>query len=238
MNIIFVVSTLIIFLSFLGESIFGFGGGLISIPLLSLLIDVKDAVNVVLIFQFLMGLLIIKSYKDISWKIALSMTIGLIVGTLLGLYMLSIIPPQLLRKILAISIFIFLIKMVFLKGLVFGKDKKWGLITGIIGGWFQGIIGTGGPIFTMYLTVVLQDKISFRATLIYLFFLTSVIRLLFSIPSGLISNNVFNLTVPIIPFFLIAIYIGNHVHKKIDEKYYKYAVELILLFAAISLLIK
>jgi len=40
--------------AFFGEAIFGFGGGLISVPLISLLIGVKDAATLVLVFQFCM----------------------------------------------------------------------------------------------------------------------------------------------------------------------------------------
>lgn len=58
MNEVTIAATIIIALAFFGESIFGFGGGLIAIPLLSLLIGVKDAVTLVLIFQLLMGLMI------------------------------------------------------------------------------------------------------------------------------------------------------------------------------------
>jgi len=58
----------IITLAFLGEAMFGFGGGLIAVPLLSLLLGVKEAVTLVLIFQVLMGFLLIRCYRDIAWK--------------------------------------------------------------------------------------------------------------------------------------------------------------------------
>jgi uncharacterized membrane protein YfcA len=69
-------------ISFLCESIFGFGGGLMSIPILTLLLGVRDGVTFVLLFQLLMGLLIFQSYKDIQWKVAIPMTVGLAVGTI------------------------------------------------------------------------------------------------------------------------------------------------------------
>lgn len=233
-----IFSLIIISIAFFCESIFGFGGGLISIPLLSLFLGVKEAVTLILIFQLLMGLLIIKTHKEIDWKIARPMTVGLIIGTLVGTYMLSIIPASILRTILAISIFFFLLKMTLLKGFTFGKEKKWGFVAGLLGGWFQGIIGTGGPVFTMYLTVTLSTKSVFRATLIYLFFITSVIRFIASVPTGLITSEIIFLAVPVIPFFLVAIFLGHKVHKRIPEKHYRYAVEAILFFAAISMLIK
>ena len=84
MDINALLVALIIAVAFLGEAIFGFGGGLISVPLLSLILNVKEAVTLVLIFQLRMGLLIFKSYKHITWKVAKPMTLGVIVGTILG----------------------------------------------------------------------------------------------------------------------------------------------------------
>ena len=239
LNITIILSIAIVSLAFFAESIFGFGGGLISIPLLSLLLGVKATVTLILIFQFLMGILIIKTYKDTDWKIALPMTAGLIIGTIVGTYILSVMDSFLLRKLLAISIFVFLVKMIFFQGFNFGKHKQGygGFFAGALGGLFQGMIGTGGPIFTMYLVVAQPVKVAFRATLIYLFFATSVICIFTSLSIGLITQKTLSSALLIIPFFLLAIFLGNHIHYKVDEKYYRRAVQFILFFAAASILL-
>ena len=45
---------LITSIAFFGEAMFGFGGGLIAVPLLSTIIGVKNAVTFTLIFQVFM----------------------------------------------------------------------------------------------------------------------------------------------------------------------------------------
>ena len=229
---------LIVCAAFFGESLFGFGGGLVSIPLISISLGVRDAIVFVLFFQFLMGVLLIWSYKNIEWRFAVPMTIGLLLGTLIGTYMLGMLSEQFLLYILAGSILVFLIKMIFFSGLTFGThtEQRWGFIAGLIGGWFQGIIGIGGPILTMYLTVATESKAAFRATLIYLLFLTSAARLALSFQQGLISEKVVGLALPVIPIFLAVIIAGQFIHKKIDDTYYRSAVYLILFISAITLL--
>src|SRR5688500_12229455 len=113
MDIAHILTPLIIFIAFFCESIFGMGGGFISIPLLSLLLGPKTGVVVVLLFQLFMGFLIFPTRKHIQWTLVLPMTITLVVGTILGTYMLAIVSDQFLRKFLAITIFIFLAKMIF-----------------------------------------------------------------------------------------------------------------------------
>lgn len=234
------MSIIIITLAFFGESLFGFGGGLISIPLLSFVLGVKDAVTLALIFQLLMGLLIFQNYKHTNWKVAIPMTVGLLVGGTIGTFTLSLLSNVFLERLLAVSIFIFLIKMIFFNGFTFGdnKHKAWGVVAGVVGGWVQGVIGTGGPVLSMYLAVVAPDKAIFRATLIYLLFMVSLVRVVTSFGRGLLTPQLLTLSLPILPFFLVAIFIGHHIHTRIPEKYYRYAVYTILFFSAVSMLFK
>ncbi len=226
--------------SFFGESIFGFGGGLMSIPILSLLIGVREGVTFILIFQLLMGVLMFQIYKEIEWRTAIPMTIGLTVGAIIGTFVLSSLSDDFLRKLLATAIVVFLIKMIFLPKFDFGKLKNrfWGGVAGLLGGWVQGVIGTGGPVFTMYLSATIPQKAVFRATLIYLLFATSVVRIIFSIPHGLITMPILSLAAITLPFFLVAVFIGNRIHKRIPDTYYRYAIYTILSLSALSLLIR
>ena len=235
------ISTIaVISVAFFGEAIFGLGGGFLSIPLLSLFLDVKSAITLVLIFQFLMGLLILKSYKHINGKIAIPMTFSVIIGTIIGTYMLSQVDDLFMRKFLALTIFAFLTKMIFFKGFNFGKNPRiiWGFATGLAGGWFQGITGTSSPVFTMYLTTATPTKETMRATLIYIFFISSIIRVVVSFSKGLFTHSIISTAIPVLPFFFLAIYLGQHMHKKIGEQYYRYAIYIILFFSGISLFLK
>src|SRR5260221_1729958 len=120
--------------------------------------------------------------------------------------------------------------MIFFNGFTFGdsKHKIWGVITGLVGGWIQGVIGTGGPVLSMYLAIATPDKAVFRATLIYLLFIVSVTRVVASFGRGLLTPQLLALSLPILPFFLVAIFVGHFIHAKIAEKYYRYAVYAIL----------
>ncbi|MCB0336701.1 MAG: hypothetical protein KDD62_10365, partial [Bdellovibrionales bacterium] len=62
------LSSLIIFAAFLGQAIFGFGGGLLAIPLLSIMVPVREAVTIVLCFQLLAGVLVFEAAEQLSWS--------------------------------------------------------------------------------------------------------------------------------------------------------------------------
>lgn len=240
MDPIIVLTVLIITVAFLGESVFGFGGGLISIPPLSLLIGVKEAVTLVLVFQLFMGLLIFKTYKQTNWKVARPMTLPIIIGTIIGTLALSKSSTTFLQVFLACSILVFLVKLLFFNGFTLGhkKSKITGATAGLGGGLFQGLIGTGGPILLMYLTVAVRDKAVMRATLIYLFFIPSIIRVIISIPQDLFTHSVIKASLISFPFFIAAMVLGQVTHHKISDKYYKTVINLILFFSAVVLLLK
>ena len=233
MEIVF--TAIIVALAFFGEAVFGFGGGLIAIPLLGVLVGVRDAVTLILLFQFFMGFLIFKTFKQTGWAVANAMTPGILVGTIVGAIFLSFVSDAFLLFFLSGFILLFLIRSLFFKGFILSKHKNRliGGIAGLFGGLVQGIVGTGGPVLTMYLSVALPRKIAFRATLIYLFFITSIVRIGISWWQGLLTHELLKTAFFVLPFFLIAIFLGQHFHAKISEKYYRWSICTLLLISAV-----
>jgi hypothetical protein len=234
------LTAIVIFVAFFGESMFGFGGGLIAIPLLSILFGVAEAVTLVLAFQLCMGLLIWKTYKNVLWPVVLPMTGALIAGTVAGTLVLSISNPNSLRFILAALIIVFLIKNWFFSKVARARKTNIliGNIAGLGGGLFQGLIGTGGPPMTMYLATVIKDKAAMRASLIYLLFITSLVRVAISVPERLFTGGIIQTTFFVLPFFLIAIGLGQIMHNKVSEGYYRQTINFLLFLSAIILFAK
>ncbi len=240
MEIEFALTLLIIFAAFFGESLFGFGGGLIAIPLLSLILGVKDAVTLVLVFQFLMGILILKNYKSIDWKVATPMTYTLVIGVIAGTLLLSGLGTAFLQLFLAAIIILFLVKSEFFGTITLGKGKNnlYGSIAGLAGGLLQGLIGAGGPILTMYTSTAIEKKIAIRATLIYLFFIPNILRMAISVPQHLFTDQIIHLSLLALPLFALAIYLGQRTHHFVNEKHYRLSINIVLTFSALALLIK
>jgi uncharacterized protein len=240
MNEPYILITLIIALAFFGESMFGFGGGLIAIPLLSIFMGVSDAVTLVLISQFCMGLLIFKVHKQVNMPAVLPIAGTLVLGTILGTVVLSMLNPDYLRLILAALIVTFLIKTYFFTSWEIGKKHRLvaGNLAGLVGGLFQGLTGTGGPVLTMYLSTVIKQKAELRASLIALFFITSIVRVGTSIPQGLFTPQLLKTAAIVLPFFLIAIAVGQRVQHKLSENFYRHMISALLFVSAVTLVIK
>jgi uncharacterized protein len=233
------ISGLIVIFAFFCESIFGFGGGLISIPLLGTLGNVKNAVLFVLIFQLLMGFVTYKNLKHADWNLLKKLGLGILIGVILGSLNLTIADESILRKILGFTVALVLIKSLFFPKLVIKPGSKvTEIFVGLVGGYLQGVIGIGGPVFTMYLISTKITKEVFRSTLMIIFFSTSVYRFIFSLATQPGYINTVGSALIIVPFFIIATILGNRLAGKIDDKYFRYGIHMLHLLTSISLIFR
>ncbi|MCB0347050.1 MAG: TSUP family transporter, partial [Bdellovibrionales bacterium] len=144
-----------------------------------------------------------------------------------------------LRLVLASSILVYLLKsLAFPKMSVKDTGKSTSFVFGVIGGIFQGIIGTGGPVFVMFLSAALKDAREIRAGVIFLLVASNVLRISISAAAGLITEQVVSIATITIAPFLIAIFAGQLVHTKVSQKAYRYCIYAILFCSSISLVFK
>ena len=221
------IASLIIFIAFCGNAMFGFGGGLISVPLLSLLWGVKKAVTIVLVFQFLLAFLLIKIHKSIRWDIARTVMLAIVIGSIIGAFSLNYFREKILLLILATAIILYFAKILFSNSHKL-NNNFFSLFCGFTGSWFQGVVGTGGPLYVILLNDYKLKKNEFRASIIALFLIGNTIRMITYSYKGLFITDVNEKILFLLPIFCIAVFTGNKLHNIVSEKFYKNGVYLIL----------
>lgn len=226
-------------LAFMGQAIFGFGGGLVAIPLLSLVIDVREAVLLSLIFQFLVGFAVIPVLKHVAWKKIGYLLLGLAIFTALGTFFLAAVDRRLLEYVLVGYIFLFLGKEIFYPNFRLGSASPLaGFLSGALGGIFQGMLGAGGPNIVIYLKEILPDREQFRASVLFAVVFGNTIRLVLSARFELFSDAVINHAAWSILPFALAIYLGVRYRYLISEQVYQRTVYCLLFLSAVALLLK
>jgi uncharacterized membrane protein YfcA len=112
----------------------------------------------------------------------------------------------------------------------------WAAPLGLSGGVFTALFGTGGPIYTIYLTRRLPDKIVMRATISALIFLSAIARLVLFAGAGLYEQaHLPQLAILLLPCAMLGLYIGNHLHHRLPPHRVVQAVWAILIFGGSSL---
>lgn len=229
----FILSAFIIFIAYLFNSLMGFGGGLIAIPLLALILPIKQAVVIVLLFGALQGMLFLANTKDIDKKILKSMLPAAIIATVLGLICFEYFTSEFMRISLAILIVIYLLYKIFISRPL--PIPAW--LAGVGGGLLQGLMGTGGPVFMMYFNESGRSKVVFRSTIMVVFCVVNFIRLGFTGFMGHLESAVFvNAASAVLPFFF-ALYIGQKYHGHVNKELFNTLVYIVLAISAVSLII-
>ncbi|PCJ97008.1 MAG: hypothetical protein COA45_10320 [Zetaproteobacteria bacterium] len=234
-----ILITLIITFAFFAQSLLGFGGGLICIPILSLFMPVQDVVAMVMIYQISMGLLIFKTHGHIQWQHVIKMLPMTIVGAVLGVMLLNYIAGDIIRAILVLYIILHLLRK-HTKIDPLGRIIKWGdaHLAGFLGGTLNAMIGGGGPAFILYLKEKVTTSSEFRASIIMMLMLSNIPRAIGTIGTGLLTYDLFTTALYAFPGFLLALYLGQKLHDKIPQEKFFYLVETLLALSAILLTLK
>jgi uncharacterized protein len=224
-------------LAFFIEACFGFGGGLIAIPFLSLLLPPQEAVYLMLVFQCLKSVLLFSVWRDINWSVLKLMPLGIILGLFIGTDILASISPNVLRFMLGCYLLIFVacdhFKLSWRRiqlSLTTGS-----LIAGFSGGLISGVTGMGGPALVTYCRTLVLDKKTFRATLIAILTIANVARFMLDYKGIMHSNTVQTYTLPCLSVFTVAMICGTKLAKKLPEAFFQQAITTLLILAAFLL---
>lgn len=242
-NFAFVLSvcSVIIFVAFFIRSLTGFGGALISVPLLALFFDLKFIVPLEALLEVVLSLLLLNSvYSSINKRALGPLVAGAILGSIIGSTMLASIADIWLKRVLGLLIILFALNYIWGKTTVRAAATRsgWGLLAGAIGGIFGGLFGTSGPPYVMYLSYRLPKKTELRATLIGLFTFDYGWRTGIFATTGLLTLETLWLALYLTPALLLGTYLGHRVHLTINETLFRQVISLVLLSSGLLLLLQ
>ncbi len=225
----FAYASFVVILAFYIRATIGFGSGLISVSLLSLVFPIKEVVPVVLILD-LMGSVMLGAYdfshikfKELNWLFPGS-TIGLVIGT----FILADTNAQQITKFLGVFIVSYVIYAVSFKPEKLPIIRKfWAFPLGILAGIIGSLYGGGGPPLVAYLQLRRIEKRSFRATFQVIALLDNILRVFTYLGVGLLNIKLFEISLLLIPFEVLGLFGGNKLHMKISNELF---IKLTLIF--------
>ncbi|MBU1130980.1 sulfite exporter TauE/SafE family protein [Patescibacteria group bacterium] len=237
---LFVIPVLIlgISLGFFVQTIAGFAAPLVALPIMLFVQDLSEAVALMSIFFLLFSVVLVyKNWKDIDKKIVGQLAISIILGLVLGIYLLKFGNPLLLKKLLGVFIILFVVHSYFNKKKIkLFKGSGW--LFGFIGGVISGLYTTSSPIFVAYLYNKLSDAKAIRATIIGILGLVNLLRVPLMAYSDILKYDIIIKSLYILPFFLLSLYLGHVFYRKISPKAFKKILMILLLLSGISLIFR
>ena len=193
------------------QGLTGFGLALVSVPLLSLLLDVKLAVPVAGLFGWMITFpLVYKMRQHVQWRTCLIMVAGSLPGSWLGANLLKLMPAKWILVAMGIvliaSSIYSLRKKKALKG---GEPSK---LLSALAGFFSGTLGASvgepGPPVIAYSSMQPWTADQVKASLLFFFMLQMVGAIVGFWNKELLTREVFSFFAWGIPSFLVGLMVG------------------------------
>ena len=225
----FVVVVIIIAYTVKGLS--GFGSGLIAIPLLAFFFPLKFIVPIFALLSYTGTLY--QSYslrREAQWQDILPLIPFSLFGIAIAVWLLMNIQAEVLTLTLGLFVVFYAIY-----SLLPHQDKTgsryWAIPAGTFGGMIGALFSTGGPFYVLYLKLRQLAKGPFRATMVTILLIDGGARIAGFAMSGLYTTQALTLVVIIWPVLFLGLWIGHHLHIKINKQQFNLGINVLLVIS-------
>lgn len=227
----------------LAYAVFGFGGfgaNLVAVPLLAHVMSLRVAVPLLLVLDlFVATLMGVKNRPLIDRDELRILAPALLIGMALGLPVLQHAAEHWLLVILGFFVAGFALLNLFGKGQPRIASPRWAWPSGLVGGVFSTLFGTGGAVYTLYLASRIVDTGRLRATLGAVILGSALVRLVLFTGSGFLTQpGLLTLAMLLLPCALVGYLVGSRLHARLPQAQVRRVIWLLLLVSALSLLVR
>lgn len=216
----------------------GFGSAMILSPGLSLLFKPQQVVATVILLEMTAAAgLIPEAIPKTKWQQVLPMALAAALMVPVGAFLLSLLDPGLMRRIIGGLIVGFV--LILLTGKQYYTSPRVSISSGVgaFSGLLIGLTGMGGPPIVLYQLSGGNTSAANRANFISFFAITQLIALLSFWASGILSISALHYFIRFLPFFLIGLAFGKFLFKKVNELWFRrFILGLLFMIGILALL--
>lgn len=217
----------------------GMGFPLIATPMLTLLLDIRIAIVVLLIPSVVMDLSQIfrRGIPTAIFRRFSSMFLFALAGVFLGTWELTQLPLWVLNMILGSVVVVFAASGLFAFTLTTPPraERVMSPIMGFAGGFFLGLTNTMGPVMAVYLHGLDLDKADFVKAISTAFIMAKFWQVVALSTWGLFTVEALKLSLFVTGFILVSFYLGLRVQDRVHQKTFNRAILMLLIGTGIML---
>jgi uncharacterized membrane protein YfcA len=207
----------VLFLATFVRSAFGFGEALIAVPLLALIMPVDVAAPVAVLISMTVAIVVLaQDWRHVHVRSAGWLVLSTLVGTPLGLLLLTRVDGTIVKVCLGALIMAFSAYSLFKRHRAELKNDRSAWAFGFAAGVLGGAYGMNGPPLVMYGTLRRWTPQHFRATLQGYFLPASLMSLAGYALAGLWKPLVTHYYVMALPVVIAAIFLGRAANGRMD----------------------
>lgn len=236
--IVMLLSGIIIFLASFFATVTGFGFALVATPLLSLVMDTKEAIVFVLVITVLLrALTMYRVWGQFDWNTVLMTTLGSIFGMIPGSLALKIMPVARLEIFLG-CVLIAATYLMSRQYYVKISSKTAGRLgAGVLSGFFGAATSVSGPPLVLYFLNEKTEKTLMRANMIWMFGLSGFLMVIASYWAGNVSSvSDWSLMLSMVPGVIAGIFAGERLFYRLNQHLFRRIALIIVCGGAVMML--
>lgn len=225
---------LCVFMAGIVRGCVGFGFSALVVASGSLFIHPALIVPMLVLLELAASLHMLKGvWREVAWKLLLFMSLGVLVTTPVGIYILSVAPEQVLRLVLSLSILATALTLA--SGYAYHGPLSRPVLFGVgsISGLFNGMAGIGGMPVAIFLASARLSVGRIRATMVIFLFITEIVFLFSGIIGGVYSEAIFTSFGAALLPMVVGIVIGAKLYHRLDEAVLRRVILAVLVLLAV-----
>ena len=221
----------------LAQGLSGTGFGMITVPILSMLLGPKVVPPVILLITSAINLCMLLMLRaHVQWRRAMPLAIGGLAGVPFGTLLLLLMPPAGLKILIGIAVAGTALLM--LSGIRWPiRNERAALFpVGFASGMLSGSIMVGGPPVILFLQNQQWDKTAFRANIMLLWNVQAMTAYVTYFAAGLITRSAGMAALALAPAMLIGLLSGFWLHHRLPEaRFSQFVLALALISGSMAL---
>ena len=204
------------------QGLSGFGSVLLSLPLMVLFLDIREAIPLVnLMGVILTVILIVQLRAHWEWGRIRPLLAGACAGIPVGVWVLKRMDPAHVQAVLGVVLLAYALYGLLCK-LPIGKwSGRWAYVFGFLAGGLGGAISASGPPVIVYTSLQAWTKDQIKVTLQGFFVVSGLLIGVFHAAGGLTTHRVIVLFLVTIPTLLAGTWTGSLLYGRFREEGYR-----------------
>ena len=226
--------TVIICIAAVLQSISGFGFSLLAMPLLSIFVDIQDAVVIATLCGiFTNAVHLEKDLQLVDQAIARRISLSALIGMPLVVVVLSVFSATQMRAIIGVVIVV-LVFLMMRNFVLKAENTKVDIVLGAFSGLLATSVSTNGPPLVFLLQSKHLDPWRLRATLAYVFTISGCASFIVLMIAGKGSIESFQYAMLSLPAMYLGTVVGRKARHSVTQEAFKRLMYVLLLATAVS----
>ena len=216
------------------QTISGFGFSLLAMPLLSIFVDIQDAVVIATLCGiFTNAVHLRKDFQLVERSIARRISLSALIGMPLGVVVLSVFSATHMRAIIG-AVIVVLVFLMMRNFILKTENTNVDIVLGAFSGLLATSVSTNGPPLVFLLQSKQLDPWRLRATLAYVFTISGCASFIVLMIAGKGSIEAFQYAMLSLPAMYLGTVVGRKARLRVTQEAFKHLMYVLLLATAVS----